>query len=106
MEIKRSNPKYTRKAVTQPDTVHPADIIRFGASNEKAVRLIERNNTLVFICDKSATKPQIKDAVQKLYKADVKKVNTMISIKGYKKAFVKLKNEGDALKIANEAGII
>nr|6ZU5_LX0 Chain LX0, uL23 [Paranosema locustae] len=106
MEIKRNNPKYTRKAVTQPATGHPADIIRFGACNEKAVRLIENNNTLVFICDKYATKPQIGNAVTRFYKVPVEKVNTARSIKGYKKAYVKLKNEGDALKIANEAGII
>ena len=106
MEIKRTNPKYERKAVTQPAPMVPADIIRFGVGNESAVRAIEKDNTLIFICDKRANKPQIKDAVTKLYKAEVKKVRTLISIKGHKKAFVTLKESGMAIKIANEAGII
>lgn len=106
MEVKRSNPKYKKKAVFQPASGSPADIIKFGISNENAARRIEKDNTLLFLCEKSATKLQIKEAVHALYKANIKKVRTAISIKGYKKAFVVLKNEGEALKVANEAGII
>lgn len=42
------------------------------------MKKIEDNNTLVFIVDKRANKPQIKMAVNKLYNIQVSKVNTLI----------------------------
>ena len=41
------------------------------------MKKIEDNNTLVFIVDKRANKPQIQSAVKKLYDIDVAKVNTL-----------------------------
>ena len=41
------------------------------------MKKIEDNNTLVFIVDKRANKPQIRTAVKKLYDIDVAKVNTL-----------------------------
>lgn len=45
------------------------------------MKKIEDNNTLVFIVDKTANKPQIKMAVKKLYSIQVSKVNTLIRYK-------------------------
>ena len=42
------------------------------------MKKIEDNNTLVFLVDLRANKPQIKQAVKKLYDIDVAKVNTLI----------------------------
>ena len=42
------------------------------------MKKIEDNNTLVFIVDVRANKPQIKASVKKLYDIDVSKVNTLI----------------------------
>ena len=42
------------------------------------MKKIEDNNTLVFIVDVRANKPQIKASVKKLYDIDVAKVNTLI----------------------------
>jgi len=42
------------------------------------MKKIEDNNTLVFIVEKRANKPQIKMAVNKLYSIQVSKVNTLI----------------------------
>ena len=42
------------------------------------MKKIEDNNTLVFIVDKRSNKPQIKQAVKKLYDIDVSKVNTLV----------------------------
>ncbi|CAI8058554.1 60S ribosomal protein L23a [Geodia barretti] len=42
------------------------------------MKKIEDNNTLVFIVDLRANKPQIKQAVKKLYNIDVAKVNTLV----------------------------
>ena len=53
-----------------------------------------------------ANKPQIKQAVKKLYDIDVAKVNTLIRPDGRKKAYVKLAPDYDALDVANKIGII
>lgn len=42
------------------------------------MKKIEENNTLVFIVDVRANKPQIKQALKKLYDIDCVKVNTLI----------------------------
>lgn len=42
------------------------------------MKKIEDNNTLVFIVDIRANKPQIKAAVKKLYDIDISKVNTLV----------------------------
>lgn len=42
------------------------------------MKKIEENNTLVFIVDVRANKPQIKLALKKLYDVDTVKINTLI----------------------------
>lgn len=70
------------------------------------MKKIEDNNTLVFIVNTRANKPQIKQAVKQLYDIDVAKVNTLIRPDGLKKAYVRLAPDYDALDIANKIGII
>lgn len=75
-------------------------------SSESAIKITEDFNTLVFIVSKKATKPQIKKACEDLYSIKVRKVNTMITCRGEKKAYVMLKKEFDALEVANKIGIM
>ncbi len=53
-------------------------IVKFPLTTESAMKKIEDNNTLVFIVDKRANKPLIKNSVKKLYDIEVAKVNTLI----------------------------
>ena len=48
------------------------------------MKKIEDNNTLVFLVNTRANKPQIKMAVKQLYDIDVAKVNTLIRYKSLK----------------------
>ena len=43
-------------------------------TTESAMKKIEDNNTLVFIVDILANKPQIKAAVKKMYDVEIQKV--------------------------------
>jgi large subunit ribosomal protein L23 len=61
------------------------DIILAPTITEKATFASERNQ-VVFKVLKTATKPQIKEAVEKLFDVKVKAVNTLIR-KGKEKAF-------------------
>ncbi len=54
------------------------NIIKHPLTTESAMKKIEDNNTLVFICNIKANKHQIKTAVKKLYDINVSKVNTLI----------------------------
>lgn len=49
---------------------------------------------------------QIKLAVKRLYDVQAAKVNTLIRPDGYKKAYVRLTPDYDALDVANKIGII
>lgn len=82
------------------------DVIEYPVITEKAVDLISTANRLTFIVNKSSTKSQIKDAVEKMYKVKVKTVNTLLDRKNRKKAFVTLAKENNAQDVANKLGIL
>jgi large subunit ribosomal protein L23 len=74
--------------------------------SEKALALIDKNNTLVFIVDRNASKAVIKEAVEKLFNVKVVKVNTLITPRGEKKAYVKLSSEFKASDVATQLGLL
>ena len=80
-------------------------IIKRPLITEKTFDLIEKENKLVFIVDRSANKNQIKRAIEKIHNIKVIRVNTMITPKGEKKAFVKLHPDNSAQEIAIDLGI-
>ena len=80
-------------------------IIRIHMS-EKALRLIEEQNTLTLIVKRDATKHQIKKAVESIYGVKVAKVRTLITPKGEKKAYVKLTEEHKASELATRLGLV
>ena len=80
-------------------------VIKKPLVTENTFDLIEDHNKLVFIVERKANKYQIKDAVEKLYGVKVVKINTLISPKGNKKAFVKLHPNDSAADLAIKLGI-
>lgn len=89
-----------------PDRVLATDIIINGLNNERAARIMEKDNTLTFRCRNSANKLQIKKAFIELYGETVHKVNVANTVKGYKKAYIRLSQPGAALKVASDANIL
>ncbi|HEX6222039.1 MAG TPA: 50S ribosomal protein L23 [Acidimicrobiia bacterium] len=53
------------------------DIILAPVVSEKSYDLIEHSNTYTFEVDPRATKPQIRDAVERVFDVKVLRVNTM-----------------------------
>lgn len=80
-------------------------IIRIHMS-EKANRLLEEENTLTLIVDRRANKHLIKKAVEEIYGVKVEDVRTLITPRGYKKAYVKLSPESNARDLASRLGLI
>lgn len=54
------------------------DIIIEPVITEKALSLRDTQNKYIFVVHKDANKRQIKEAVEKIFKVKVKKVNTMV----------------------------
>jgi len=86
--------------------MEPHEIIMFPLMTERSVNMIENENKLVFICDRRANKLQIAAAIKELYEVEAEDINTLITRKGTKKAFVKLKDEYDASDVAIRLGIL
>jgi len=99
-------PKYPRKSTPKRTSMDAYSIIKHPLTTESAMKKIEDNNTLVFICNIKANKHQVKSAVKKLYDINVSKVNTLVRPDGQKKAYVRLAPDYDALDVANKIGII
>lgn len=102
-----------QKPVKQEEAKHavpagrdPYDVIRFVLMTEKAIALIEKQNKLVFIVDRAATKPDIRSAVEQAFSAKAAAVQTVIDQRSRKKAFVTFAKEGEAGEIAIRLGII
>ncbi|MEK6916321.1 MAG: 50S ribosomal protein L23 [Nanoarchaeota archaeon] len=81
-------------------------IIKYPLATEKTIRLMESDNSLIFIVDRSATKKQVKEAIESLYNVKVKSVNTVIDPKGRKKAYVRFSDDTLAIDLATQLGIM
>jgi len=88
------------------------DIVKTVRLTEKGTRQGEKYNQYTIVADRRATKPQIRSAVQELFKVKVVKINTL-NVRGkarrqrtaqagkamdWKKAIVTLK-EGDKISL-------
>lgn len=82
-----------------------SEILLYPLSTEKSVKLMESDNKITFIVDKTSTKKEIKEAMEKNFKIKVEKVNTLIQ-KGKKKAYIKLSKDTPAIDIATKLGIM
>lgn len=89
-----------------PEQLDPTSILIQPVSSDKNIQKMENQNTLTFLVHPDSKKPQIKEAVGKLYNVKVRKINTLQTSKGKKKAFIRLMNDNDALNIASKIGLL
>ena len=81
-------------------------IIKHPVSTEKAIRLIESENKLVFVVDVRANKTEIKAEVERLFNAKVDRVTTNITPAAEKRAIVRFNNETPAIDVATKLGLM
>jgi large subunit ribosomal protein L23 len=74
-------------------------------TSEKAVKLIDMDNTLLFLVERRYDKEQIKKAVESAFSVKVDKVRTLLRT-NKKYAYVKFKKENPAIDIATKLGMI
>jgi large subunit ribosomal protein L23 len=81
-------------------------VIKFPFVSEKAGMMLENENKLQFLVDLSATKDQIRAAVEKEFGQEVAAVRTLVTMKGEKKAIVSFANENSAEEILSRLGVM
>ncbi|AAK39845.1 60S ribosomal protein L23A (nucleomorph) [Guillardia theta] len=78
----------------------------YPVTSESAMKKIQTSNTLTFLVEPMNNKNSLKKIISKLFKVKTIKINSLISMNGKKKIFVKLGPEHDALDVANKIGYI
>ncbi len=74
-------------------------------ATEKIVKMIELENLLAFVVDRSVKKQEIKKEVEELFNVKVEKVRTHTQ-KNKKIAYVKLKPDFIAADVATKLGVL
>ncbi|KAK4426434.1 60S ribosomal protein L23a [Sesamum alatum] len=103
---KERNPRRLNKSVAETDKPDLLPVIRYPLSTESAIKAMLESNTLVFVVDKRAGKKNIKDAFKNMLKTTAKKVNTLITPDGTKKAYIVLGPDCKALDVAKKIKIL
>ena len=74
-------------------------------TTEKAIKLIEIENTILFQVDKKDNKKQIAKEIEEIFKVKVEKVN-ILNRGSQKIAYVKLNKKNPAIDVATKLGMI
>ncbi len=82
------------------------EVLKYPISTEKAIRMLESDNVITFVADKTATRSKIKKELEDRFKVKVKEVRVLIDQKGRKKAYVRLQKEYPAIDIATQLGLM
>lgn len=84
----------------------PQKVLKHPKATEKAVRMIETENKLIFSVADDASKGDVKHAVETLYEVKVVKVNVERTPRGEKLAYVRLAPDFSAEELAAKLGMV
>jgi len=84
----------------------PWKVIVYPHLAEKSMNMVEFDNKLTFIVRRTASKKDIKEAIENLFDVRVLKVQTEVTPKGVKKAYAKLSPDSQASEIASRLGMV
>ena len=82
-----------------------SSIIEHPLVTEKAMNDMDFENKLQFVVNPDATKPEIRDEVEERFDVAVDNINTQVTMKGKKKATVRLSEDDDAQEVASRIGV-
>jgi large subunit ribosomal protein L23 len=74
-------------------------------STEKALRLLETENTITFNIDRKARKDELKKELVEMFNVKIENIRTHIT-RGKKMALVRLKKESSAPELATKLGLM
>lgn len=82
------------------------EVLKYPLVTEKAVRLMNSENKILFVVDMKSNKENIKNAVEKNFDVRVDDVSTFLTSKGEKKAYVKLNKNYQAIDLMTKLGLM
>ncbi|WP_436344117.1 50S ribosomal protein L23 [Natronorubrum sp. FCH18a] len=82
-----------------------SSIIEHPLVTEKAMNDMDFENKLQFVVNPDAAKPEIREVVEERFDITVDDVNTQVTMKGKKKAIIKLSEDDDAQEVASRIGV-
>ena len=100
------NPKFLKKSVFRENTFDRFSILIAPCTSERFYKKMEKDNTIIFYVSQKANKQQIKAAFKEAFGVMPQRVNTMNTVLGRKKAFIKLPKSNEASEIANKIGLL
>ncbi|MDO8459829.1 MAG: 50S ribosomal protein L23 [Nanoarchaeota archaeon] len=74
-------------------------------TTEKAVKMIDLDNTLLFEVDPGASKPKIKSQIESIFSVKIESIRTHLK-HNKKYAYVKLSKKNPAIDVATKLGMI
>ena len=80
--------------------------LKYPFVTQKAMVLLENENKLQFMVSNKASKKDIKRELEKVFDQKVKRVHTLMTMHGEKKAIVSFENEKAAEEILSRLGIM
>ncbi len=82
------------------------EALQYPIATEKALNLAERENTIIYVVSLAADKKAIKRDFEQMFNVKVQSVNTMVSTKNSKRAYIKLKKEFLASDVAKKLKLV
>ena len=106
LQVLPRNPKYLKKSVFRENTFDRFSILISPCTSERFYKKMKKDNTIIFFVNQKANKQQIKAAFKEAFGVMPQRVNTMNTVLGRKKAFIKLPKSNEASEIANKIGLL
>jgi len=106
VEAKKTAKTEAPKSASSAEVINAWSVLKSPYLTEKSTHMIESQNKLVFIVADRATKTEIKKAVEAAFSVKVSDVNTTSTMRGEKKAYVRLAPEFKAIDIATKLGMM
>ncbi|MDE1860193.1 MAG: 50S ribosomal protein L23 [Candidatus Micrarchaeota archaeon] len=78
----------------------------YPLSTEKALGLIDRQNTISYVVDIRCGKAQIKQEFEKLFNVKVDKINTTTTLNNTKKAYIRINKAYKAGDVARKLKLV
>lgn len=81
-------------------------VLLYPVSTEKALNMIDRNNTILYVVDQRSTKGQVKKEFEQTFGVRVASINTSTTMKNTKKAYIRMKPEFKASDVARKLKLV
>ena len=98
--------KVLKESIKRQETWDRFSILSAPCTSERFYKKMEKENTIIFYVDPRANKQEIKAAFNEAFNIKPEKINTLNTILGRKKAFIKLPKGNEASEVANKLGLI